>query len=235
MNSNDILTIVTVFKKNPGWEEEYVYRLKQGIERHLSIPFRFVCISDVELECDTLPLQPIDNIKRRWAIWYKMQLWRPEFELTGKTLFIDLDMLILDDFADIINQIKGNNFLMSNDPWRGDISCSALMYWEGDHSDLWKTFDSQPMSHWVEEFQEASNRRQIGIQQAFVAAHKEHKLIQNIIKDPKRTDRVKKGAHTEKAAILFCSGNRKPWNPLMLKHPDVKKYWLGEDDETFLS
>ena len=231
MNSNDILTIVTVFKKNPGWEEEYVYRLKQGIERHLSIPFRFVCISDVELECDTLPLE-INNEINRWALWYKMQCWKPEFGLTGRTMFIDLDTLIIDDFSDIINQIKGQQFLMSNDPWRGNISCSALMYWEGDHSDLWNMFASEPMSHWVERFQEAPNRKDIGVQQAFVAAHKKHKLIQDVIKNPRRTDRIRKGPHTGKAAMLYCSGNRKPWNPLMLKHPDVKKYWLGIDDDS---
>jgi len=237
--SSDILTIATVFKQNPAvfkntpaWKPEYVYRLREAIQRNLSIPFRFVCVSDVELDCETFPLDVTGEIGR-WGVWYKMQLWRPEFGLTGRTMYIDLDTLIVDDFSDIVKQCQGHNFLMSNDPWRGDISCSAVMYWEGDHSDLWETFSSMPMTHWVETFQEAPNRRDVGVQQAFVAAHKKHKLIQHVIKNPNRTTRIgkpKKGPYKGPAALIYCSGNRKPWHPLMLEHPDVKKHWLGDSD-----
>lgn len=226
-NSDPRITIVTVFKLGKKWLPEYVYRMRDMIQRRLSIPYRFVCITDVELPgIDTLPLQPYQCQRSFENIWYKTQMFRPEFGLTGPCLYLDLDMLIVNDFADIVYQCRGHSFLMTSDPWKGDISCSAIMYWEDDHSDIWRQFRSRPLAHWVDKYQHAPDRSQRGAEQAFVSDHKQHGLIQNIIDSAIRTDRIRKQPGTLGAAILFCSGGRKPWRNL--NHPDVRTYWLGK-------
>lgn len=226
-NSNDILTIVTLLKVAESWTPSVVRRMLNAITRNLSIPFRFVCITDADLEfCETLPLIDIvGEHKNCWHSWQKVQIHRPEHQLTGRTLFIDLDMLIAGDFADLIEGCRGHSFLMSSDPWRGDISCSAIMYWEGDHSDIWQRFCSQPFEHWIEVYNRADNHNVVGVEQAFVADSKTHGIIQDVIDSTIRTDRITKGRNNNDAAILFCSGNRKPWRSLY--HPDVINHWLG--------
>lgn len=230
-DSDDVITIVTLLKVNEsrGWVPSVVRRMLNAIARHLSVPFRFVCITDADLEfCETLPL--IDIIGNRtdcWKSWQKVQMHRPEHGFTGRTLYIDLDMLILKDFADMLEQFRGHSFLMSTCPWRGDISCSAIMYWEGDHSDIWERFASQPFDHWIEVYNRAPDHNRIGVEQAFVAGSKEHGIIQDVLDDSTiYTDRIRKTRHDQGATILFCSGNRKPWN--QLHHPDVVNHWLGK-------
>lgn len=228
--NSDPVTIVTVFKSGPWWWPEYVYRLKDAVERNLSVPHRFVCISDIELRCETLPLLPMPEIDNKtFGVWWKMQLWRPELGLTGRTMFIDIDTLIADDFADVLYQCQGHPFLMSHDPWKGSaVSCSALMYWEGDHSDLWHKF-AQDTKKTIMQYQLAEDRKYRGVQQAFVADNKMHDYIQHVIDSSERIDRIRNRAHKEYAAFLFCSGNRKPWNNP--QHPDVRRYWYGITDD----
>ena len=220
------LTVVTVYKSGPYWWPDFVYRLRDAVQRHLSIPYRFVCISDIELRCDTMPLLYMPEMDNKtFAVWWKMQLWRPELDFTGPTLFIDLDTLIVDDFADVIEQCRGHAFLMAWDPWKGPaVSCSALMYWEGDHSDLWLRFAQDPKL-WMQQYQIAEDRKYRGVQQAFVADHKLHDHIQNVLDSTERIDRIRKQPHGNYAAFLFCSGARKPWNNP--HHPDVQKYWYN--------
>lgn len=225
--SSDDLTIVTVFKSGSNWWPEYVYRLRDQVDRNLSVPYRFVCISDIEIKSmDTLPLIPdprIDN--KTFSLWWKMQLWRPENQLTGRTLFMDLDTLIVDDFVDIVESCRGHPFLMSHDPWKGpDVACSALMYWEGDHSDLWQKW-SQDARNIIQTYQTAPGRKTRGVQQAFVTDNKLHDYIQYVMDSSQRIDRIRRRPHEGYAALLMCSGRRKPW--MMPEHPDVRKYWFG--------
>jgi hypothetical protein len=226
--NSEPLTIVTVFKSGPYWWPEYVYRLKQAVERNLSCRHRFVCISDIELDfCDTLPLIPMSGADAKtFAVWWKIQMHRPEHGLTGPTMYIDLDTLVIDDFADIVGACRGHPFLMTYDPWKGPpVSCSALMYWQGDHSDIWQRFSSEPLRHWIDQYQLAPDRKQRGVEQAFVADTKPHDYIQNMIDSAERIDRIRNKANPGYAAFLFCSGNRKPWNNP--QHPDVRRHWFG--------
>jgi len=228
-NGDPRLTVVTVFTPGKHWHPECVYRMRDMLSRTLSVPFRFVCITDCDLPgIDTLPLKLYRTKVDFWKIWYKVQMFRPEFGLTGPCLYLDLDMLVVSDFADVIYQCRGHSFLMTSDPFKDNLSCSAIMYWEGDHSDIWRTFRSQPLRHWVHKYQHAADRER-GVEQAFVSDHKPHQLIQHVIDSTVRTDRIRKKPSTSTASILFCSGNRKPWHPVMLvQHPDVRTYWLGQ-------
>lgn len=221
------MTIVTVFKSGPYWWPDYVYRLRDAVARNLSVPHRFVCVSDIELQCDTVPLVGMPGLDNKtFAIWWKLQMHRADLGFTGRTLYIDLDMLIADDFADVLYGCQGHPFLMAYDPWKGPpVSCSALMYWEGDHSDIWDRFVSQPLQHWISQYQLAPDRKQRGVEQAFVADTKPHDYIQYVIDSACRIDRIRNKPHPGYAAFLFCSGRRKPWNNP--QHPDVQKYWYG--------
>ena len=228
INSDPVITIVTVLKSGPGWLPEYVYRLRDAVARHLSLPYRFVCISDTELDCETLPLLPLDPaVPDAWGLWSKVQIFRPANQLWGPCLYMDLDTLVMDDFADIVAQCIGYRFLMSECPFRGRVRCSALMYWEGDHSDIWHRFQSRELQHWLDFYQNAPDSAQRGVEQAFVADTKgQPEFIQDVLDSALRIDRLRKGPTDQAIALAFCSGRRKPWH--QLEHPDVRRYWLGK-------
>ena len=70
---------------NPKW----VSILKNMVERNLDVPHRFVCLSNVEVPCERIPL--INN----WpGYWSKVELFRPNI-FKGRVLYLDLDVLVM--------------------------------------------------------------------------------------------------------------------------------------------
>ncbi len=212
------INVVTVLKSGPNWIPEYVVKLKKAVDNFLIAEHDFYCISDVEIpDVNVLPMIPIEA----WGVWAKPQLFRKDLNLVENCLYIDLDTIICGNLDIIIDDIREYKFLMSSDPWKGDISCSALMWWNGDYSYIWEEFCKQPISHWHGQYQSIEKY----VDQGFISDRVEHQLIQHKLKNPDRIARITKRTLQENHnhSILFCSGKRKPWNNL--EHPDVKKYW----------
>ena len=66
-----MLTVACVLKESEVYTPEWVYKLKASVERNLSIPFNFVCLTDSQLTCNTVPFT---NNSTGW--WNKMELFR---------------------------------------------------------------------------------------------------------------------------------------------------------------
>lgn len=76
--------------------EEYVYRLRDSVEKHLSIPHRFICLTDRDLDVDTIRIEP----KYKWN--HNKLIMFSDIGLKGRVIALDLDCIIqgsLDDFA----------------------------------------------------------------------------------------------------------------------------------------
>jgi len=88
------LTIACVLRSGGDFDQEYVERLRDGVAANLSLPHRFVCLSDVEVPCERLALQ------HGWPGWWsKLELFE---QLKGRVLYFDLDTVIagsLDEIA----------------------------------------------------------------------------------------------------------------------------------------
>jgi hypothetical protein len=84
---------------------EYVNFLRASVRRHLPRPHRFICFTDdasgLAPDIEVLPLPPVDlpsGSKERG--WNKLGVFRnPLGDLTGTALFLDLDLVILDDLS----------------------------------------------------------------------------------------------------------------------------------------
>ncbi|MDD5406933.1 MAG: glycosyltransferase [Sulfurovaceae bacterium] len=98
---------------------EYVNRLYGMVERNITIPFRFVCFTDnknnIRPEVEIQPLPELDipkNIPERG--WRKLSVFAKDFGgLSGKTLFLDLDVVIVDNIDDFFN--ASGEFLIAHD------------------------------------------------------------------------------------------------------------------------
>ena len=93
--------LVLCIKWGKAYGPQHVNRLKHGVQRNLSYPFRFICFTDdasgLEPDVEVLPLPRIDlpshHQDRRWT---KIGLLgRDVYGLKGTALFLDLDLVIV--------------------------------------------------------------------------------------------------------------------------------------------
>ena len=119
----------------------YVNRLFAGVKRHLSRPFRFVCVTNdpegIRPEVECVPFAQDPGVPgRKWPnIFSKLTLFKDGFaDLEGPTLYLDLDVLItgpLDRFFDyhpgefciIRNWIEFYKRIFRKAPPIGNSSC----------------------------------------------------------------------------------------------------------------
>ena len=98
---------VLTLKWGDKYGAEYANRLYAGVRRHLGLDFRFLCFTDdtagLRPEIEAHPLPDFD-VPPAWSRtpWLKLALFRDDLAgLAGRSLFLDLDLLItgpMDDF-----------------------------------------------------------------------------------------------------------------------------------------
>ena len=91
-------------KWGSAYGPEYVNRLYGMVSRHLTPPFRLVCLTDdrnrirAEVECFDLPELGVPHPQRTVGKWRKQVLWGatvPGLRTGEPGLFIDLDSVIV--------------------------------------------------------------------------------------------------------------------------------------------
>ena len=112
---------VICMKWGNRYDPKYVNILKRMVTRHLSLPHRFVCLTDdskgVDKDIETLPIPSLglpDDIPERG--WNKLVTFRQNVgDLQGPTLFLDLDVAILDNI-DCFFEHPGDYCIIKNWP-----------------------------------------------------------------------------------------------------------------------
>ena len=99
---------------------EYVNFLRAGVGRHLKRPFRFVCFTDdangLRDDVQALPLPELGLPKGQGDLrWRKLAVFRKElYDLRGTTLFLDLDLVIVDSIDDFF-ELPGKFLIIRDD------------------------------------------------------------------------------------------------------------------------
>ena len=142
-----MLNVVCVLRQGGkvGYDATWVKKLQNSVSRNLSIPHRFVCLSDCEVDCERIKLQYADS-----GFWAKLELFQPGL-FDGPVLYIDLDTVICSNIDSIIERCRGHKFVMWLESDK-NIHSSALMYWETDASNIWRTYRSRPAEHWRQQY-----------------------------------------------------------------------------------
>jgi len=126
-----VITVASVYKTGGDYDEAYVERLAVGVHRMLSLPHRFVCLTDVVEKFRGCPgldnAIPLQYNCPKW--WAKMEL----FGLPGPVLYFDLDTILtgsIDSLAKWIIESK-DSLLMLRGFYKND-QCSGILGWNGD-------------------------------------------------------------------------------------------------------
>lgn len=117
------LTVACVLRSGGIYTAEWVAKLQRGVSRHLSLPHRFVCLSDVDVPCERIPLAT------RWPGWWaKLELFTPG-HFSGRVLYMDLDTVVVGSLDAIA--AYPHRFTMAHEYYRPDQVCSTAMAWDG--------------------------------------------------------------------------------------------------------
>jgi hypothetical protein len=82
-----------------GYDATWVEKLKNSVSRNLSLPYKFVCLSDCDVPCERIPLISFGK-----GFWSKLELFRPNL-FNGPVLYIDLDNVICGNLDELVEKI----------------------------------------------------------------------------------------------------------------------------------
>lgn len=173
---------IICFKWGRAYPASYVNRLYRGVSKFLSLPFRFVCVTDsaegLDEGIETCPLPPPPDGWRPNArypgwpcIYLKLTVFRPGFaDLSGPTLFLDIDQIITGDmnrffdyepgkFCIIHNWIEWHKCLFRKRPQIGNSSC--FRFNAGKES-------AYIYEKWLSELDDAQNQKFYRTEQAYM-------------------------------------------------------------------
>ena len=117
-------------KKHPGfYDKEWVNKLYRGVKRNYSNKFKFYCLSNIQTDVETIPLE--SNFTNWWA---KLEIFRPNL-FKGPVTYIDLDVVLCNDFTNLLDSLNRQTFYMVKEP--GNNPNSSILHFEGDYSNLY--------------------------------------------------------------------------------------------------
>ena len=133
-----MVTVACVLKSGGDFTPEYVYRLRDGIKANTTVAYKFVCLTDLDLDCETIPLE--HNLSGWWS---KLEL----FLLKGKVVYFDLDTVINGDL-DALLSYQHAFTMLSNLDGRGGLA-SGCMAWDGDFRYLFDRWDASKAAEYT--------------------------------------------------------------------------------------
>lgn len=135
-----ILSVVCL-KAPPAYTRMDVVRLERMVARHLTIPYRFYCVTNdhAGLSCRT---KHLPSALKGW--WGKLYLHKLGL-FGGPVLYLDLDTLIVDNI-DFVADYKGD-FAILRDFYRPDGYGSGVMLWNTPQPHVWDLWFDDPVIH----------------------------------------------------------------------------------------
>ena len=122
------LTVASVLRSGGQYNDWHVAGLRAQVSHWLP-GARFVCLSDVPVDCERVPLE------HDWPGWWaKVELFR---HFKGRTLYLDLDSVIVGDPAPLVT----GEFLMCRNWVLPRLFTKAVMSWDGDYSHITREFE----------------------------------------------------------------------------------------------
>lgn len=144
------LTVCTFFWHDPARQRSYTFThdhvrvLKGMVDRHLSLPHRFVCITDDRIDgIETVPIDWRTHVPGTCGI--KLMAWRPDIgEVLGceRVLTLDLDIVLVASIEPLVSRVDEPVTLWRNPNYvqggrRAFYQGSVQLHDAGAHPEVW--------------------------------------------------------------------------------------------------
>jgi hypothetical protein len=143
------ITTVLCVRFGTRYGRDYVERLRNMVERHITVPYEFVCLTD-----DAVPIpgvrsivQPNARYGKGW--WHKVHMFDPSLPIRGRILYFDLDVVIHNNIDKLIT-VWRNDFLGIRDFNRqfyanwNNLNSSVMAWNHGSQNHIWTQFKANP-------------------------------------------------------------------------------------------
>jgi hypothetical protein len=202
------LLVLCVCKSGGEYSAEWVRKLKDGVARNLTVPYEFKCLSDIEVP-DRIPL------RHKWPGWWsKIELFR---EITGPTLYLDLDTVITGPLAHLVN--LPDDFAMLRNFHVPAFVGSGVMWFGKPQKHVYERFCEKPFK-WIEYHDRKRDGPYLG-DQAFIWEAMGKKVAHLPMETIKSYKFHCKDGLPENTSIVCFHGQP--------KLPDVKADWITEN------
>ena len=146
-----MLTVACVLSKGPkrSYDVTHVERLCKMVAEHVEQPYRFLCLTNEQVSCESLTL-----VKDWPGWWAKIELFRPGL-FENRVLYLDLDVTVVGELDEIVHYPEP--FVAIKDWLRPTINSSVMVWDVGvmDHVFLNLTEDDMERLHgdqdWITE------------------------------------------------------------------------------------
>lgn len=154
-------------RRSYKFTHEHVRILRNMVARNLSIPHRFVCVTDDEIE-------GIETVKLDWSkhvpgtVFVRLMQHRRDYaDIIGadRVLNLDLDMAVVGSLDHIVSRLEPSVWFRNPNwplPGRAFYQSSFQMFTAGTHPELYEDFDPIETPKWV-------NWRFGGAEQAWIS------------------------------------------------------------------
>jgi hypothetical protein len=135
-----VLTIACVLRSGPEFRPQHVFALARGVRRHLKLPHRFVCLTDLISEVEAGGVDAIE-LPDKWPGWWaKICLFRPGL-IETPAIYLDLDTLVVSRIDDLV---LGHNLTVLGPFGNYNHIGSGLLAWDCDLSAVYNEFRGKP-------------------------------------------------------------------------------------------
>lgn len=129
---------------------KFVNILYNMVERNLSKPFNFYCLTDNQGQKFNPNIKLLDipqPVLRTW--WNKMHLFNPALNIEGNILYVDLDVVITGSLDEFFTDYKDEDFCVIRDFGQPDaiFNSSVLRYNIKHHKHIWHTYIADKMRY----------------------------------------------------------------------------------------
>lgn len=128
----DDIAVACVLRSGGVFDAEYVRKLRDGLARNVTIPYRLYCLTDCDIDLDGCT--NICLVHDYPGSWSKIELFRPNLIQASRIVYFDLDTIILRNIDDIVS---AKFAMIGLKPWNArnrakGMVASGLLSWKND-------------------------------------------------------------------------------------------------------
>jgi hypothetical protein len=142
--------IACVLRSGGIYDIPYVNKLANAVARNTTVPYRFVCLTDIIYVRQSQHLfnrnvhETVDLLHGYPGWWSKIELFRDDLFPDHQWLFFDLDTVIISNIDSILNH--PHDFTALEDFYRdGNLGSGVLAWRQGDYGHIYSEFVANPV------------------------------------------------------------------------------------------